>query len=33
MINLSSDLDLFGSFDAFAAISKACVGHDHIYVH
>ena len=26
MINLSSNLALFGSFDSFAAISKPCIG-------
>ena len=26
MINLSSDLALLGTFDSFAAISKACIG-------
>ena len=25
MINLSSNLALFGSFDSFAAISRACI--------
>ena len=33
MINLRSDLDLLGSFDAFASIWKAWIGHGHIYVH
>ena len=26
MINVSSNLALFGSFDSFAATSKACIG-------